>query len=236
MKVGFGTYDTEGTGAGQQRRFIPARNAMNPIHAMGRAGLPIAATVGLGLSIAAAVETTLPGWGDYRFGMTPEQIRALPDTSWSNLKSLPDGSIHYMTALTPTRIEGHDFHAGVYFNADKKLKSISFIELLTSSPSSECERRFQDLLRTFETHYGSFSPQLRPEDAIKPNTIEWRSLPGSTSQYYVLTVSTHSVIGGHGDIGFIAAAWREFGLAWVKVQLQTDGEDSCALRLTFQKD
>jgi hypothetical protein len=208
---------------------------MSPFHAMLRAALPIT-VIGLGLSIAPAIETTLRGWGDYRFGMTPDQTRALPGISWSELKSLPDGSIQYMNALAATRIEGHDFQVGVYFDQDKKLKSISFTEVGTARPSSECERAFQDLLRTFETRYGSFSPQLKPGDAIGPSIIEWRPLPGGTSKYYVLTFGGHSVIGGHGDIGFLAAAWREFGRAWVKVQVQTDGEVGCVFRLTFQQD
>jgi hypothetical protein len=208
---------------------------MRPLYAMVRAALPIV-VFGFGLSVSAASETTLQGWGDYRFGMTPDQIRTLPGTAWSELKSLPDGAIHYMNALAATKIEGHDFQFGVYFDTDKKLKSISFTEVGTVRPSSECERGFQDLLRTFEMHYGSFSPQLKPGDAIKPSVIEWRSLPDGTSKYYVLTAGGHSVIGGHGDIGFLAAAWREFGRAWVKVQIQTDGEGSCVFRLTVQQD
>ena len=208
---------------------------MSPFSSIVRAVLAIA-VIGLSVSMAAAIETTLQGWGDYKFGMTPDQIRALPGTSWSELKSLPDGAIHYMNALAATKIEGHDFQVGVYFDTDKKLKSISFTEIGTARPSSECERGFQDVLRTFETRYGSFSPQLKPSDAIKPSAIEWRSLAGSTSKYYVLTAGGHSVIGGHGDIGFLAAAWREFGRAWVKVQIQTDGEGSCVFRLTFQQD
>jgi hypothetical protein len=202
---------------------------------MFRAALPIAA-FSLGLSIAGAIETTLQGWGDYRFGMTPDQTRALPGASWSDLGSFPDGSIHYMTALASSRIEGHDFRVGVYFDKDKKLKSINFIEVATARPSAECERGFQDLLRSFEARYGSFSPQLKPADAVRPSTIEWRSLPASTSQYYVLTVGGHGVIGGHGDIGFLAAAWREFGRAWVRVQIKTDGEGGCEFRLTLQQD
>jgi hypothetical protein len=208
---------------------------MSPFHAMVRAALPIA-VIGLGLSMAAAIETTLQGWGEYRFGMTPDQTRTLPGTSWSDLKSLPDKSIHYMNALAATRIEGHDFQAGVYFDKDKKLKSISFTEIGTTRPSSECERGFQDLLRNFETRYGSFSPQLKPGDAIRPSIIELRPLPGGTSKYYVLTVGGHSVVGGHGDIGFLAAAWREFGRAWVRVQIRTDGEGGCDFKLTFQQD
>lgn len=210
-------------------------DGMSPLYAMFRAALPIA-VISLGLSIAAAIETTLQGWGDYRFGMTPDQTRALLGTSWSDLKSLPDGSIHYMNALASTRIEGHDFRVGIYFDKDKKLKSISFTEVGTARPSSECERGFQDLLRSFETRYGSFSPQLKPEDAIRPGTIEWCPLPGSTSKYYVLTVGGHSVIGGHGDIGFLAAAWREFGRAWVRVEIKTDGEGACEFRVTLQQD
>jgi hypothetical protein len=208
---------------------------MNSLYAMFRAALLIA-VISLSLSIAAAIETTLQGWGDYRFGMTPDQTRALPGTSWSDLKSLPDGLIHYMNALAATRIEGHDFRVGVYFDKDKKLKSISFTEVGTARPSSECERGFQDLLRSLETRYGSFSPQLKPEDTVRPSTIEWRPLPGSSSKYYVLTVGGHSVIGGHGDLGFLAAAWREFDRAWVRVQIKTDGEGSCEFRLTLQQD
>ena len=200
-----------------------------------RATLPLV-SIGLSLPIAAALETTLQGWENYRFGMTPDQTRALSGTSWSDLKSLPDGSIQYMIGLTTVRIEGHDFHIGVYFDKDQKLKSIGLAEVATARPSSQCEREFQDLLRSFEARYGIFSPQLKPDDVTRPNSIEWRPLPGGNSTYYVLTAGGHSVIGGHGEIGYLAAAWREFGRAWVRLQITTNGDGACEFRITFQQD
>src|ERR1700680_3046464 len=101
---------------------------MSPFSSIVRAVLAIA-VIGLSVSMAAAIVTTLQGWGNYKFGMTPDQIRALPGTSWSELKSLTDGALQYMNALTAIKIEGHDFRVGVYFDPDKKLNSINFTEV-----------------------------------------------------------------------------------------------------------
>lgn len=160
--------------------------------------------------------------------MTPDQVRALPGTSWSGLETRSGraiGTIHFMKGLSTTRVEGHDFKASVYFDEARKLQSITLTEAVAARPFAQCERGFHGLLRSFEGRYGSFSPHLKPGKQLGAN-IEWHALPGSSSKYFVLTSGTAS----------IGEARRRFGPAWMSVKFDADDKGSCEFALTFQRD
>jgi hypothetical protein len=182
--------------------------------------------VGLSLTSAVAVETSLQGWGDYRFGMTPDQVRALPGSSWSRLETKPGLGFFYMNGISTTSIEGRNFKALVTFDGGKKLlKSVTFTEAEAIRPFSECERGFQDLLRKFETRYGSFSPDIKPKKELGA-TVEWRTLSGGTSKYLILRPDSGN--------GFHLEAKRHFAQASVMVYVDAGG-NNCKINIEFNQ-
>jgi hypothetical protein len=95
--------------------------------------------ISFNLTGSATAETRLRGWGNLQFGMTPDQVRALPGMSWSKLET--KGPYHFMNAVTTTKIEDHDFKTAAYFDNNRRLTSVSFNEVGGIRPSMACFRR-----------------------------------------------------------------------------------------------
>jgi hypothetical protein len=134
----------------------------------------------------------LDGWNGYKFGMSPDQARAVPGVVFGkySAKDLQDRDIGAMSAQQPVRMNGIAFSLDFIFEPPKKLSRISLENQVTTTQPA-CETRFIGMLSFLEKTYGGFAPinPQRPKEDDRdqlPSTVEWKSQAGL--HYQVTTV------------------------------------------------
>jgi hypothetical protein len=185
-----------------------------------RSALSIGITF-LSLNVASAIENTLEGWDHYKFGMTPDQVRAIPGRSWLRLETYPGSAgtpneLHFMISGEPVSFAELNFQLTTYYKK-KGLVEITLKDSAKILDRSACEQAFQDLLRKSEARYGFFSPTDRPVKN-QSSEAEWRILPGSTSKYLFTKMTAGSLVIG---------AERQFPSARVQVTMISE-KSSCS--------
>jgi hypothetical protein len=115
--------------------------------------------IGLGISAAEAIE-------DFRFGMTPIQLRSLPGSSWSALETTQDRTlaVGWMKGLRTTTIEGYEFRFEVSLRKNKAHR-ITFAQVRSARPVLQ-RSEFQELMQRLKMRCTSFSSKLKPEDVV----------------------------------------------------------------------
>ena len=117
------------------------------------------AIIGFGISAANAIE-------GFRFGMSQNQLRSLPGSSWSALETTQDRTltIGWMKGLRTTTIEGYEFRIEVSLRKNKAW-GITFAQVRPARPVLQ-KSEFQELMQRLKMRCTSFSPKLKPEDAV----------------------------------------------------------------------
>ena len=103
---------------------------------------------GTSTSVCAA-ESTVDGWGDIKFGMTPNQVRAIPGISWGRLSSVQSPSAHFddkgmiprrlvpytfeLSSSSTVNVYGHDFKINALFDAQTRLTGFSAVHSVDGS-------------------------------------------------------------------------------------------------------
>ena len=134
----------------------------------------------------------LEGWGAFKFGMSPDQARAVPGQSFGRYgaKNLLDQMAGAMASKKPEVIFGVSYTLDLYFNSFQALNEISLQNEKTLS-QSDCQDRFLLLLGQLEKTYGPFLPvypeQKKNDQALLPISVEWKNSPGA-SRYQLATV------------------------------------------------
>ena len=144
----------------------------------------------LAMTVSATPAQTLEGWGGLRFGMTPDQARAVPGLVFGKFaaKDLLERNLGSMGSEKPALIGGVPFNFNLFFNAYSALYEIGLWNEKTSS-HADCQTAFLALLGGFEKNYGAFAPvyPARPkkdQDQL-PMSIEQIGTP---PHYHLATV------------------------------------------------
>jgi hypothetical protein len=185
-----------------------------------------------------AAETALEGWDQYKFGMTPDQVRAIPGITWDEPKAnsypptasqpqnnpqiLPPNEFIASTMRSSSAVNkyGFEFSVTALFDAQMTLNEIYSQHYSEGQSPEECEQQFQKLLEVFEMRYGAFVPGYNPvEHDQRGNadvTAVWRDLLGAKSRYAFLTFEKRRV-GTDKDVSYAAGAIHVFGPSSVQV-------------------
>src|SRR5215475_14540034 len=121
----------------------------------------------LGLCAPASAET-LDGWDKLKFGMTPDQVRAVPGMSWNDLVKLPvPGGISTMdTKAVVTGLAGEKFTVRLTFDGASKLNGIDLVSV-RSLEEKPCRALTHKLVAGGELAYGPFMPDPK---LVTPDT------------------------------------------------------------------
>jgi hypothetical protein len=196
-------------------------------------------------SVSNAVADVSPdGWGQFRFGMTPEQAHAVPGFSWQRDINIP--TMAMMFSLPMTSEYGPNTNVSLSFNGDKKLNDIRLSAGDTRS-AANCEKSFLDTLGRLDRKYGAFAPGGEKDinwfvqDAlIKGGLLERTSalnLSGSRSRYWHRTILPNV-----SGINVEAEAKHSSGSRSIEVMMYQkdgdgkDGKDGCHRTIAFSAD
>jgi hypothetical protein len=199
--------------------------------------LLLACVIGIASFPARAAEATLDGWAQYKFGMTSDQVRAIPGITWDEPQAnsypptgsraqdknriLPPNEFIASTMRSSSAVNkyGFEFNATALFDAQMTLNEIYALHYSEEQSPEDCEQQFQKLLEVFEMRYGTFVPDYNPVDHEHPYadnfevTTTWRDLPGTKSRYAFLTFERRA----GADKNYAADAMHVFGLSSVRV-------------------
>jgi hypothetical protein len=135
---------------------------------------------------------SLDGWGAFRFGMSPDQARAVPGTEFGRYsrKDILQRDNGAMASKKPALMNGVAYNFNLYFNAFDRLYEVGLWHETTTS-QADCESRFLALLDALERSYGKFAPlypqKVRNDQDQLPMTITWKNGLGG-SRYQQATV------------------------------------------------
>jgi len=187
---------------------------------------------------------TLDGWGPFKFGMTPEQARAVPGVSWRGPNGSRPGAgakpanVPIMMSRPMTSEYGPDTGVFLAFNGEQKLMMIKLL-LKDTEFATDCEKTFRTLLTRLDAKYGPFAPGGAKDEwtimdmVIRGGMLERTSavsLPGSRSRYWHRTVLPNV-----SGLNLEAEAKHSSGSRSVELMMyQKDGNDGgCVRDITF---
>jgi hypothetical protein len=125
----------------------------------------------------AQTSDTLDGWGQFKFGMTVEQVRAMnpPASAWKYNPNLGTKGASSLESAGPVKEFGSEF-GFVTLIFEPGLDSIEF--RINKNVSAEaCEESFGKFLSAAEAQYGNFGPDGNSHGALI------RGISGAKSQY-----------------------------------------------------
>jgi len=125
------------------------------------------------LSFAApASAETLDGWDKLKFGMTPDQVRAVPGITWNELVKLPvPGGLSTMDSKAPVLgVAREKFDVRLTFNGAAKLTNIDLVSSrgLEQKP---CNALTHKLVAGAEQTYGPFAPDRKQIQSDTPDIV-----------------------------------------------------------------
>lgn len=121
-----------------------------------------------GLATPAFAQAPLDGWDKLKFGMSPDQAKAVQGITWNEMVKLPvPGGLSIMDSKIPvTAVAGEKFTVRLTFNGAAKLTVIDLVSVrgLDEKP---CNALTHKLVAGAEQTYGGFAPdrKLIPPDA-----------------------------------------------------------------------
>ena len=141
---------------------------------------------------AAAAPAALDGWGLLKFGMSPDQARAVPGITFGrygarNILNQLHGA---MAAKKPILVNGIPYSLDLNFNTFEALAQITLQNEKTTS-EADCRDRFLALLGQLEKNYGALAPvytaRKKNDQDVLPISIEWQNGLGA-SRFQLATV------------------------------------------------
>lgn len=195
----------------------------------------------------ATAQNKLNGWGQFKFGMMPEQARAVPGVSWPRAAnanagasaSASDPAAITMDSLPMTSEYGPDTHVSLTFNPDRKLREIRLFFTDTQS-AADCEKAFLKTLASFDAKVGAFAAAGASEDWSVPGD-EGQSLLERTSSLKLLGSRSgywrRTILPNISGLNLEAEAKRAFGSSSIELEmLQKNGKDGCYRSIAFSAD
>ena len=196
---------------------------------------------------SATAQSKLDGWGQFRFGMTPDQARAAPGVSWPPaVKTKANAANANANASTADAMEslpmtseyGPDTHVSLNFNADQKLQEIR-LNFTDTQSAADCENAFQKTLARLDAKYGAFAGNAKDDWSVPGDSgqslLERTSpekLAGSRSGY-----SRRTILPNISGLNLETEARRAFGTSWIELgMLQKGGKNGCYRSIAFTAD
>jgi hypothetical protein len=136
----------------------------------------------LAMTASAASAQTLEGWGALKFGISPDQARAVPGLAFGrySAKDLLERNLGSMPSTKPALIGGVAYNFNLFFTAYSTLYEIGMWNE-TNSSRADCQAAFLALLGGLEKNYGAFAPvypvRKRNDQDQLPMSIEWIGTP-----------------------------------------------------------
>jgi hypothetical protein len=196
------------------------------------------ALLGLALSasiVPALADTALDGWGPYKFGMTPDQVRAIPGATWNDLKKIPmAGAGATLDSKKPITALDGKYAAQFTFDAANHLTMIDLGRSMEIQQPA-CNAQAGKLTAAAEQVYGPFQPDQTLVKSTTPG-ITYQAV--GKSRFLVQSSDTQ-------DIGkvVIAVARHTQGKAAVALAInyadppytdsQAQGAHVCTLHVSF---
>jgi len=190
----------------------------------------------LAASGPAIAQSKLDGWGQFKFGMTPDEARGVPGMSWK--PGAKAATVTAMESLPMTSEYGPDTHVALAFNPDQKLREIRLF-FTDMQSATDCEKAFQKTLTSFGAKYGAFAGSAKDDWSVPGDAgqsllerTSAQKLPGSRSGY-----SRRAILPNISGLNVEAEARRAFGRNWIELEmLQKDGKDGCYRSIAFSAD
>ncbi|MEA2824042.1 MAG: hypothetical protein QOF03_524 [Alphaproteobacteria bacterium] len=206
---------------------------------------------------AVSAPSSLAGWNQYKFDMTPEQVKAVPGIAWNPLKlgTVPltpsekeNGRISwgFMSASSKVTLYGHAFGVTASFDPKLTLNDIAARTDGDGSSLDDCEQQFRMLVEAFELDYGPFTPvqSTGGRDLRRATeTTVWRAIAGAKSKYEFDTLHD-----ADGSDSFVARANRTYGAHVIGIGMSYDsslkdnslvaaivGSRGCSLAFNFSR-
>src|SRR6185437_6539825 len=117
----------------------------------------------LAASGPAIAQSKLDGWGQFKFGMTPDEARGVPGVSWK--PGAKTATVTAMESLPMTSEYGPDTHVALAFNPDQKLREIRLF-FTDMQSATDCEKAFQKTLTSFGAKYGAFAGSAKDDWSV----------------------------------------------------------------------
>ncbi len=205
---------------------------------MPRLLFPVAMLAALGGRVLAA--EPLNGWGGYKFGMSPDQARAVPGQVFGPYapRNLWNENKGAMGAKKESRLYGQSWALNLFFDAYSKLNGISLEYEKKTTSRAACEQDFLSMLGELEKTYGALSavnPQRKWVASDTPPTqLEWRAQGASHYQFAAVSFAD--------EYGFAWKARKTGGNQGANyVELATtwsgkpeDKANPCVVNISFQ--
>jgi hypothetical protein len=208
--------------------------------------LSVVALAALSAPAPATDSKGLEGWGDYKFGMTPEQVKKIPKASWLDLKTTEflGVVINRLQASTLFEIAQRSFSASFYFQSQglpaPSLQQLMFENKASGQSAASCEAIFLDLLRYAEEQHGAFqaTTPAQPEkvESYGSLAIEWRNRPQYKSTYEVRDMKINAGEAAPAERTIVAQAVRPFGQSYMSVATTFNPASSeCEFKLDINR-
>lgn len=140
-----------------------------------------------------AADDVLEGWDQYKFGMTIEQVRAVPGVAWGETQheevKLYDVKFTFLEAAAPAKIGTGTYNLRIDFKPDVGLTRIGLEDKTPVKSIAACERKFTNALSELERRHGALGTNSKVGKTDTPfGTLNntWRNAPTGSSKYSYL--------------------------------------------------
>ena len=183
----------------------------------GSSMLLVAAAPGAGAS-----DDVLEGWEKYKFGMTIEQVRAVPGSAWGETQTQEFGNetSKHLKAAAPVKIGTSTYNLNTVFKPDMLIR-IDFEDKAPVKSIAACERKFTDALGELERRHGAFvalSKEGKTDTPFGTLNYTWRNAPAGSSNYVYLIATMQFEPKGPVSRSIELNAIRKFGNKWVSLR------------------
>jgi hypothetical protein len=209
---------------------------------MPRPLLPFAAAAMLGIAPVlmpppAWAAEPLTGWGGYKFGMSPDQARAVPGQVFGPYapRNLWNENKGAMGAKKESQLYGQSWALNLFFDAYNKLNGISLEYEKKTTSRATCEQNFLSALAETEKTYGALAA-VNPERKwvatdTPPTQLEWRAQGASHYQFAAVSFAE--------EYGFAWKARKSQGANYVELATTWSGKpddkaNPCVVNISFQ--
>ena len=169
-----------------------------------------------------ASDDILEGWDKYKFGMTIEQVRAVPGIAWGETEAQEFGNetSRHLKATAPVTIGGSTYNLNIVFKPDMLIR-IDFEDKTPVKSIAACERKFTDALSELERRHGAFAATSKAGNTDTPfGTLNntWRDAPTGSSKFGYLIATMQFEPKGPVHRSIELNAIRKFGGKWLSLR------------------
>jgi len=190
---------------------------------------------------ARAADDVLDGWEKYKFGMTIEQVRAVPGIAWSETKTEEIGAMKFtwLEATAPVKFGLRAYNLRIDFKPDIGLQRIGFEDKTAATSTGSCERRFTGALATLEQRHGAFvarSPVGTTDTPFGTNDMRRRNAPTGKSTYNYLVATMQFEPKGPVHTSIESSVFLRSGNKSLSIRAISPDATSCTVAFDYGVD